>query len=96
MTTEMTTPSLHATVSGKVQGVYFRAWVYDQAASLGLRGWVRNLADGQVEVLAQGDPEALAALKERLPQGSPLSRVDAVAAAMIDHDKAYDAFAIRG
>ena len=94
--TDPVTPSLHAAISGKVQGVYFRAWVYDQAASLGLAGWVRNLADGKVEVLAQGAPEALAALKERLPQGSPLSRVDAVEMEMIDYDKAYTAFAIRG
>ncbi|MHC1790900.1 acylphosphatase [Solidesulfovibrio sp.] len=90
------TPSLHATVKGKVQGVYFRAWVYDQAVSLGLSGWVRNLADGTVEVLAQGAPEALDALKERLPQGSPLSRVDAVTAKMIEYDKHYETFALRG
>lgn len=90
------TPSLRATVSGKVQGVFFRAWVFDQATSLGLSGWVRNLREGQVEVLAQGAPEALAALKERLPQGSPLSRVESVAAEMIDYDKAYSTFEIRG
>lgn len=95
-TTAKATPSLHATISGKVQGVYFRAWIYDQAVSLGLCGWARNLAEGQVEVLAQGAPEALAALKERLSQGSPLSRVDLVTATMIDYDKAYTAFAIRG
>lgn len=89
------TPSLHATVSGKVQGVYFRAWVFDQAKSLGLTGWVRNLEDGKVEVLAQGAQEALDALKERLPQGSPLSRVDSVKAERIQYDKTYDAFAIR-
>jgi len=94
--TDQLTPSLHATVSGKVQGVYFRAWVYDQAASLGLVGWVRNLADGQVEVLAQGPAEALAALKQRLPQGSPLSRVEAVKAEMIDYDKTFTEFSIRG
>jgi acylphosphatase len=94
-TTEAT-PSLHAIIAGKVQGVYFRAWVFDQAVSLGLGGWVRNLADGQVEVLAQGLPEALAALKERLSQGSPLSRVDTVTATMIEYDTAYPAFAIRG
>jgi acylphosphatase len=90
------TPSLHATVIGKVQGVYFRAWVFDQAQSLGLTGWIRNLKDGKVEILAQGDPEGLAALKERLPQGSPLSRVESVQAEMIDYDKHYAEFSIRG
>lgn len=90
------TPSLHATVFGKVQGVYFRAWVFDQAKSLGLVGWVRNLRDGEVEILAQGEAEAMAALKERLPQGSPLARVDSVTAKIIDHDKVYETFEIRG
>ena len=90
------TPSLHATVSGKVQGVYFRAWVFDQAVSLQLTGWVRNLSDGQVEILAQGEAPALAEFKQRLPQGSPLSRVNAVAAEMIDYDKDYASFEIRG
>jgi acylphosphatase len=90
------TPSLHATVTGEVQGVYFRAWVFDQAQSLGLAGWVRNLREGQVEILAQGPEAALAAFKERLPQGSPLSRVESVKAEMIDYDKAYATFEIRG
>lgn len=90
------TPSLHATVTGKVQGVYFRAWVFDQAQSLGLSGWVRNLQDGKVEILAQGSSEGLAAFKERLPLGSPLSRVESVAADMIDYEKQYAEFSIRG
>lgn len=90
------TPSLHATVYGKVQGVYFRAWVFDQAKSLGLTGWVRNLREGAVEILAQGPDEALSALRERLSQGSPLSRVESVETRMTEHDKAYAEFAIRG
>jgi len=90
------TPSLHATVTGKVQGVYFRAWVSDQAQGLGLTGWVRNLADGKVEILAQGAPDALNMFKERLPLGSPLSRVDAVETKTIDYDKHYANFQIRG
>lgn len=90
------TPSLHAIVSGKVQGVYFRAWVFDQAQSLGLTGWVRNLQDGKVEILAQGAPDGLAALKERLPQGAPLSRVESVKADMTDYEKQYAEFSIRG
>ena len=83
-------------MSGKVQGVYFRAWVFDQAKSLELTGWVRNLREGQVEILAQGDAANLAALKERLPQGSPLSQVTSVEAEMIEYDKAYTTFEIRG
>ncbi|MGD9609611.1 MAG: acylphosphatase [Desulfovibrionaceae bacterium] len=90
------TPSLHATVTGTVQGVYFRAWVFDQAQSLGLTGWVRNLQDGKVEILAQGAPEGLDALKERLYQGSPLSRVQSVKAESIEYEKHYPEFQIRG
>jgi acylphosphatase len=90
------TPSLHATVTGTVQGVYFRAWVFDQAHSLGLTGWVRNLQDGKVEILAQGAPEGLDALKERLSQGSPLSRVQSLKAEIIEYDKQYPEFQIRG
>ena len=76
--------------------MYFRAWVFDQAKSLGLTGWVRNLQDGKVEILAQGASEGLDALKERLSQGSPLSRVESVKADMIDYEKQYADFAIRG
>jgi len=65
-------------VSGKVQGVCFRANTQEQARHLGLRGYVRNLPDGRVEVLAAGADGALEALAEWLWQGPPLSRVDAV------------------
>lgn len=88
--------SLHCIVSGKVQGVYFRAFVQEQADSLGLCGWVRNLADGKVEVLVQGSEEAQKALTERLWQGPALARVEHVEANHIDYDKSYPGFAIRG
>ena len=65
-------------VSGKVQGVCFRATTQEQARRLGLRGYVRNLRDGRVEVVAAGANEALDALAEWLWQGPPMSRVDAV------------------
>ena len=45
----------HFTVSGRVQGVGFRAWAQRYAEKLGLSGWVRNLSDGRVEILAKGD-----------------------------------------
>lgn len=71
--------TLHATVRGRVQGVYFRGWTRGQAQRLGLRGWVRNLRDGRVEVLAQGDEAALRELEKLLWQGPSFSRVDDVA-----------------
>ena len=65
-------------VHGKVQGVWFRASTRDVAVRLGLTGHARNLAKGDVEVLAMGDAEAIATLADWLQQGPPLARVDAV------------------
>jgi acylphosphatase len=65
-------------VSGKVQGVFFRASTARVAAQLQLRGWAKNLADGRVEVLALGSPEAVGQLEAWLHQGPPRARVDAV------------------
>ena len=62
-------------VSGRVQGVGFRWWVRHAAQELGLRGRVRNLPDGRVEVEAAGRGDALDALRERLRQGPPGARV---------------------
>jgi len=74
----------HYLIKGRVQGVGFRWYVHREAATLGLRGWVRNTDDGHVEVVAAGDPEVLAELKVALHKGSRGSRVDAV----IEHDLA--------
>jgi acylphosphatase len=65
-------------VSGKVQGVCFRAATRDEARRLGLRGHARNLPDGRVEVLAAGKAAALDALMQWLQHGPPLARVDGV------------------
>ena len=66
-------------VTGKVQGVWFRASTRDEALRLGLAGHARNLADGSVEVLAAGDAAAIAALERWLHRGPPLARVAGVA-----------------
>ena len=65
-------------VSGRVQGVAFRAYTRAQANALDLRGYARNLADGRVEVLAVGDPAAIERLAEWLQHGPPLARVEVV------------------
>ena len=67
---------LHVRVEGRVQGVGFRWVVREAAVDLGLAGWVRNLPDRSVEVLAAGDPSALATLRARLTDGPPHARVD--------------------
>jgi acylphosphatase len=68
----------HYLVKGRVQGVGFRWFVHQEAAEIGLRGWVRNTDQGHVEIVAAGRPEELAELKEALRKGSRGSRVDAV------------------
>ena len=65
-------------ISGRVQGVFFRAYTRDEARRLGLKGWVRNLPDGCVEVLAQGSSERLKALESFCRQGPPHARVQDV------------------
>lgn len=65
-------------VSGRVQGVFFRAGTREQARRLGLRGYARNLPDGQVEVVAAGTDEAIDALAQWLHVGPANARVDAV------------------
>ena len=65
-------------ISGRVQGVFYRASTRQMAQSLGLLGWVRNLPDGRVEALACGDEEKLAKLEAWLYQGPPMAEVDQV------------------
>ena len=72
----------HYLVKGRVQGVGFRWFVQREAAEIGMHGWVRNTDDGHVEVVASGEPEDLAELKDALRKGSRGSRVDAV----IEHE----------
>jgi acylphosphatase len=65
-------------VRGRVQGVWFRGSTRDQAQRLGLRGWARNLADGSVEVVAQGEPDAVQELVAWCHKGPPGARVTGV------------------
>jgi len=62
-------------VAGRVQGVGYRAWATRLASELGLRGWVRNRADGTVELLATGPDDAVAAIIEAARRGPPAARV---------------------
>jgi acylphosphatase len=81
-------------VSGKVQGVWFRASTRDQANTLGLRGYARNLADGRVEVLAAGDDAAIDRLAAWLRQGPPQARVVELERIPAHDDEAGDGFSV--
>lgn len=86
--------SLHALVSGRVQGVFYRMFVYREANALGLRGAVRNLPDGRVEVRAEGERARLDALVERLKAGPRGAAVSGVDAEWLDYSHDYDDFSI--
>jgi acylphosphatase len=69
---------VHAFVSGKVQGVGFRAFTNTSANALKLRGWVKNLKDGRVELVAEGPAADLEKLVAAVSKGPPGARVDKV------------------
>jgi acylphosphatase len=69
---------VQALISGRVQGIGYRYATQEQALELGLVGWVRNLADGRVEAVAEGDRTQVSALVRWLHTGPPGARVDAV------------------
>jgi acylphosphatase len=71
-------------VSGRVQGVFYRATCVRKAQSLGVGGFARNLADGRVEVLACGEAAAVDAFIAWLWEGSPASKVTAVETQDVD------------
>jgi len=68
----------HVFVSGRVQGVFFRATTRDTAREHGVDGWVKNLADGRVEAVFEGPEDAVEAMIEFCHGGSPQARVDDV------------------
>lgn len=63
-------------VSGRVQGVFFRAFTREKALALKLKGWVKNLEDGRVKVVAEGEKEKIEKLIEFLKEGPPLAKVE--------------------
>lgn len=73
-------------VTGRVQGVFYRAWTQTTAKELNLRGTVRNREDGSVEAHARGSAEALEDFQERLWGGPPGARVEGVAVKESDRD----------
>ena len=84
----------HIFVSGRVQGVFFRDHTQKWASSLHLTGWVRNIKDGRVEALVEGDKEKIEELISRLNEGSPSSQVEKVDVTWGEHKKEFKDFRV--
>lgn len=85
---------VHCIVSGKVQGVFYRANTQKRALQLGLTGWVRNCKNGDVELIAQGESDALEQLIAWLYEGPPMAKVIEVAIEEKEHDPNFTDFII--
>ena len=84
----------HVFVSGRVQGVFYRASTRSTAAERGVAGWVKNLPDGRVEAVFEGPAEAVDSMVEWCHEGSPQARVEEVEVAY-DEPVGFDDFEIR-
>ncbi len=87
--------SVHAIVYGRVQGVFFRSFVEEQAQYLDLKGYVRNLPSGDVEVVAEGERERVEKLVEYLKVGPPVARVKRVVPIWSEYSARYSRFSAR-
>ena len=95
MTGEREMERLHAVVRGRVQGVGFRYYVQQQAVTLQINGWVRNLWDGSVEWVGEGTHSALLHLLGAVYQGSPSSIVEDVESEWLPATGEFTSFRVR-
>jgi len=68
----------HVRVTGRVQGVFFRAWAREQAEALGVSGWVRNCPDGRVEAHVEGEEQPVEQMIAHFRRGPPAAQVEDV------------------
>ena len=87
--------SFRLIVSGRVQGVAFRYYAQRRAIELGLGGYVRNLSDGKVEIVAEGEPEAIDAMSAWAHNGPPMAKVSGVQVMAREISGGYSGFEVR-
>ena len=86
---------MHLRISGRVQGVFFRHNGKKHSQKLGLHGWIKNLDDGRVEIIAEGEEGKLRELLAFCKKGPLMSRVDKVEEEWTDSKEEFDYFSIR-
>lgn len=87
--------TLHMKVHGKVQGVGFRFYTQRQANHLGVKGWVKNEADGTVEIVAQAEQATMEKFAAAIKKGSPASKVSHVDIKEVRGTKGYHSFRVK-
>ena len=85
----------HLYISGRVQGVFFRAYMREEAEKLGLTGWVKNLPDGRVEAIIEGPEEKVKQLIKWAHHGPPAARVEKVEIKWEKPTNEYKTFTIK-
>ncbi len=86
---------MHAYVSGRVQGVFFRSTTRSKAKKYGITGWVQNLADGRVELRAEGNMEQLKKLEDFLHEGPRFAKVENVEVNFSEDIQNYGQFRVK-
>ena len=84
----------HVRLTGRVQGVFFRAWAQERARALGVTGWVRNCPDGRVEAHVEGDEQAVEQIIEKMRSGPPSAQVEDLRVWEVEAFE-YDDFEVR-
>jgi len=87
--------NVHVVISGRVQGVWFRATTKEKAEQLGLSGWVRNTPDGCVEAVFEGEETLVNEMIEWCHRGPPLSKVENVEVKKQDSTNGFDSFSVK-
>jgi acylphosphatase len=87
---------VHIFVEGRVQGVCFRYCTRSEAVKLGLSGWVRNLSDGRVEVLAEGEEDLLRVFLKFCSQGPSRAEVTDMIYEFLEYSGKFDGFSVSG
>jgi acylphosphatase len=82
-------------ISGRVQGVFYRAFTEQVAASMGLGGWVRNLPDGRVEAVMEGEKADIGRAVTSCYEGPPSSRVDDIQITWEEPTGEFSGFSVR-
>jgi acylphosphatase len=88
------TKALHAVITGRVQGVGYRAWAANRATQMGLKGWVRNRRDGSVEVVIKGEEQAVVRMLDDCWRGPRSAAVRDVVATSVP-DEGWQDFSVR-